>query len=306
VTTWKTYAAGIGFASIFGFSFLVTKNALDVLDPFELLFLRYTIASLALTALLIAGLVRVEFRGKPLRNLVVGCLLEPVVYFTCETLGVRESASSTAGIVLGALPPSVAVLGALMLHERLTRVQAFCLGLSASGVAIIVLSTATAGTVRGGTLTGMAFLLGALASAALFTIYSRKASRVFTPVETTFAMMWSGAVAFGGATLVRALAGAGTASSAGLAARTVSAWGGVAYLGLLSSVVAFFCVNYALSRLKASQSIVFSNLTTVVSVAAGVIFRGEPFGLVQLCGAVMIVVGVWGTNAANRPDIAQG
>jgi drug/metabolite transporter (DMT)-like permease len=306
VTTWKTYAAGIGFASIFGFSFLVTKNALDVLDPFELLFLRFTIASLALTALLIAGLVRVEFRGKPLRNLVVGCLLEPVVYFTCETLGVRESASSTAGIVLGALPPSVAVLGALMLHERLTRVQAFCLGLSALGVAVIVFSTANAGTGRGGTLTGMAFLLGALASAALFTIYSRKASRVFTPVETTFAMMWSGAVAFGGATLVRALAGAGTAKSAGLVARTASAWGGVAYLGLLSSVVAFFCVNYALSRLKASQSIVFSNLTTVVSVAAGVVFRGETFGAAQLCGAAMIVVGVWGTNAANRPDIAQG
>lgn len=300
MTTWKTYAAGIGFASIFGFSFLVTKNALAALDPFELLFLRFGLAALAMTALVALRVVRLEFRGKHARDLVLVCLLEPVVYFACETLGVRESATSTAAIVLAMLPAAVAVLGVLMLHEHLRPLQVVCLVLSVLGVVVIVWSTAVSDAASVGTPAGIAFLFGALASAAFYNIYSRKASRVFTPVETTFAMMWSGAVVFGVVALVRGMAAGTLVGDAGLLARARSAWGGVAYLGLLSSVVAFFCVNYSLSRLKASQSIVFSNLTTVVAVAAGVAFRGEVFGLAQAVGAAMIVLGVWGTNAAGQ------
>jgi drug/metabolite transporter (DMT)-like permease len=300
MTTWKTYTAGIGYATIFGFSFLVTKGALAALDPFELLFLRFAVAALAMSALAALGVVDLEFRGKQIRDLVLVCVLQPVIYFACETLGVRESATSTAGIVLGALPAAVAILGILMLNERVGKLQTFCLGLSVSGVAVIGLSAASGGTSSLGTPAGIAFLFGALASAAFYNIYSRKASRAFTPVETTFAMMWTGALVFGTVALVRGLAGGNLVGESGLLARAVPAWGGIAYLGLLSSVLAFFFVNYSLSRLRASQSVVFGNLTTVVAVTAGVVFRGEPFGLVQILGAAMIVLGVWGTNASGQ------
>ena len=307
MTTWRTYAAGIGYATIFGFSFLVTKNALAALDPFELLFLRFAVAALAMSALAALDVVELAFRGKKIRDLVLVCALQPVTYFACETLGVRESATSTAAIILGALPAAVAILGLLMLNERLGKLQTFCLGLSISGVVVIVLSAASGGTASLGTPAGIAFLFGALTSAALYNIYSRKASRAFTPVETTFAMMWSGALVFGVVALARGLTGGSLTGQAGLVARAVSAWGGIAYLGLLSSVLAFFCVNYSLSHLKASQSVVFANLTTVVAIVAGVAFRGESFGLVRVVGAAMIVIGVWGTNACReRPLSSQG
>ncbi len=297
MTNWRTYAAGVGYAAIFGFSFLVTKNALGALDPFELLFLRFAVAALAMSALAALGVFELRFTGKRIRDLVLVCLLQPVIYFACETFGVRESATSTAAIILGALPAAVAVLGLLILKERLGRLQTICLGLSVSGMAVVALSAGSGGPASLGTPAGIAFLFGALASAAFFSVYSRRASRVFTPVETTFAMIWTGALVFGAVALVRGLNGGSPAGEAGLLARAVSAWEGIAYLGLLSSVLAFFCVNYSLSRLKASQSIVFSNLTTVVAIVAGVVFRGESFGLVQVVGTAMIVLGVWGTNA---------
>ena len=300
MTTWRTYSAGIGYATIFGFSFLVTKNALAALDPFELLFLRFAVAALAVSALVALGIVGLEFRGKKARDLVLVCVLQPIVYFACETLGVRESATSTAAIILGALPAAVAILGMLMLSEHLSRLQAFCLGLSVAGVVVIVLSAARGSTSSLGTPAGIAFLFGALVSAAFYNVYSRRASRAFTPVETTFAMMWAGALVFGAVALIRGWTGGNAAGGAGLLARAASAWGGIVYLGLLSSVVAFFCVNYSLSRLKASQSVVFGNLTTVVAVIAGVVFRGESFGPVQVLGAAMIVLGVWGTNASGQ------
>jgi drug/metabolite transporter (DMT)-like permease len=67
-------------------------------------------------------------------------------------------------------------------------------------------------------------------------------------------------------------------------------------LGVLSSVGAFLLANYTLSKLPAAQTSVFANLVTVVSVIAGVFFRGESFGYFQLLGAIMIILGVFGTN----------
>jgi drug/metabolite transporter (DMT)-like permease len=80
----------------------------------------------------------------------------------------------------------------------------------------------------------------------------------------------------------------------------------VIYLGVLSSVVAFFMMNYTLSKITAAQSAVFANLTTVVSIIAGVIFRNEPFFKFQVVGAVLIIIGVWGTNYFGRPVVEKG
>jgi len=70
----------------------------------------------------------------------------------------------------------------------------------------------------------------------------------------------------------------------------------VLYLGILSSMVAFFLLNFTLSRIKASQSSVFSNLVTVISIIAGIVFLGENFFWFQIIGGIMIITGVWGTN----------
>jgi drug/metabolite transporter (DMT)-like permease len=120
----------------------------------------------------------------------------------------------------------------------------------------------------------------------------------YKPSETTFAMMASGAAFFGLMALGQGLAkGLGGGGPGLLARSTPAAWGAVAYLGILSSVLAFFLVNLSLSRLKASQASVFGTLVTLVALIAGVAFRGEKLGLLQLVGAASIISGVWAINA---------
>ncbi len=306
------YLAGIGYASIFGLSFLVTKGSLAILAPFELLFLRFALAALILGALALFRVIKLDYRGKNLGNLALACLFQPFLYFIGETFGVRDSASSTAGLVLGVLPAVGTILGALMLGEAVGLLQGLFLGLSVLGVAVIALFGGAAGGAAGSP-AGFAFLLGAVGSAALYNIFSRRSSRDFTPMETTFAMMWSGAILFG---ILALLGGAGafegsfargTGLGPDLLSRALRAGPGILYLGALSSVLAFFFINFTLSRLRVSQSIVFANLTTVISVVAGVFIRGETFGLAQLLGSALIVGGVWGTNAfaARNPKPAH-
>ncbi|MBM4236348.1 MAG: DMT family transporter [Firmicutes bacterium] len=73
-------------------------------------------------------------------------------------------------------------------------------------------------------------------------------------------------------------------------------WPSIIYLGVASSVGAFFLYNYLLSKVTASQASVFANLITVVAIAGGVIFRGETVTWYHLMGTAAILAGVWGTN----------
>jgi drug/metabolite transporter (DMT)-like permease len=294
------YMAGAGWASIFGLSFLVTKGALEVLSPLELLFLRFALATLVLGALAALKLVKLDFRGKPRRELFLICLFQPVLYFSFETYGLRETASSTAGLILGALPAAVAALSVPMLKERLSARQVVGLVASVAGVVLIVLDGRLRAGGGGGadSLRGVLLVVGALASAAFYNVFSRKASVHYGPFETTFAMMASGAAFFGLLALAASLVPSVAKSGPGLLERaTPAAWGAVAYLGLLSSVLAFFLVNLSLSRLKASQASIFGTVVTLVALVAGVAFRSEKLSLVELAGAVGIIGGVWATNA---------
>lgn len=73
----------------------------------------------------------------------------------------------------------------------------------------------------------------------------------------------------------------------------------ILYLGVLSSIVAYSLINYTLSKIQASKSSVFSNLSTIVSIAAGFIFLRESFHIYELVGSVLILIGLWGTNRYN-------
>jgi drug/metabolite transporter (DMT)-like permease len=287
------YLAGLGWSTIFGLSFLTTKGALASFSPFELLFLRFALATAALGLLAACSLVRLDFRGKPKPILGLICLVQPIIYFTCETFGLRETATSTAGLILGALPAAVAALSVPMLKERLSGRQVAGLAISVIGVVLVVLARASSSAAGSDSPKGVGLVLCALASAAFYNVLSKRASTRYSAVELTFAMMASGTVFFGVLALGQDLQGQGFIAFANA---PPTAWAAIAYLGILSSVLAFFLVNFCLARLKASQASVFGTITTLVSLAAGVILRGESLETLSACGAAAIVVGIWTTN----------
>jgi len=295
MNTRSAYLAGIAWSSIFGLSFLMTKSALEAFSPFALLFLRFSLASMALLILAAARVVNPDFRGKPRGILALVCLFQPVLYFTSETFGVRLTSTGTAGLILGALPAAVAALSVPMLRERLSSARTAGLVLSIAGVSLVAAAGGGGGADNP---LGVLLVLAALTGAAFYNVFSRRASRFYSPVEITLAMMVSGAVFFGLAALAEwFFAGP---DGTGFAEAGPAAWGAVAYLGLLSSVLAFFLVNLSLSRLKAAQASIFGALTPLIALAAGVLVRGESVGPVKAAGAAAILAGLWITNAPER------
>ena len=303
MTRMRNWAAGLAVSAIFGFSFLFTRSALDTLGAVELMFSRFLVAAVLMAALAALRVIRLDFRGKPLGVLILMSFLQPVAYFIMETQGVRLSATSTSGIVLSAIPAGAALLAVPMLGERLTPRKLASVLLAVAGVALVALAKGREARAPGGEarMAGILFLGGAVIVAVFYNVLSRKLSADFSPAEITFAMMWTGALVFGLTHAVMSLA-AGAPVLPRIGPDNLAA---VLYLGVLSSVAAFFLMNYNLARLPAASATVFLNLVTVVAIAAGVMFRGERPGALEFIAAAMILVGVTGANSGGPKRAAD-
>lgn len=287
----RAYLVAILTELIFGFSFIFTKGALDYVTPHQLLAFRFITAAFVLTILRALRIIKINLKDRPLGRVLLLALFQPVLYFIFETTGVNLTTASEAGLMIALIPVFVTLLAALFLKEIPSPLQAVSIAISVLGVGFIVLGGGRLTT--SGHALGLLALLGAVLSAALFTTMSRWLSRQFRPVELTYIMMWAGAIFFGGLALAQ-----NSLTPAQILAllQDKKVWTAVLYLGVLSSVVAFFGTNYFIAKIGAARSAVFANLATIVSVAAGIGLRGEPFHWYHLVGGVLILLGVAGTN----------
>jgi drug/metabolite transporter (DMT)-like permease len=287
------YFAGIATSIIFGMSFMFTKQALDNFGTFHLLSFRFTLASLVLSTLALFGLIKVNLKNKPVKELLLLCLFQPISYFIFETIGVKLTSSSQAGMMIALIPVVVTLMAVVFLKERPNKMQSIFVIVSVLGVLFIIVM---AGDLSAkGSFIGIAALMGAVLSGGIYNILSRKLSSHFNPVEITFVMMWVGAICFNMVAVFNSI----IQGNLGSYFSGFSSWPAVSailYLGILSSICAFFMLNFMLSKLPASSSAVFSNLTTVISIIAGVFIRHESFYWYQIAGGILIILGVWGTN----------
>lgn len=275
--------------AIFGFSFLFSKLALDVAEPFVLLAMRFSTAFVLMHLLRMTKLVPCDLKGKDLKPLILLGIYQPVIYFICESYGIRETSSSFAGIIIALIPIMGVALSGLLLKERPTTAQTLFSLLSVGGV-IVMTAVDGMGTFQW---RGFLFLLGAVLSGAMFSVHSRRIADQFTAFERTYVMFGIGTVFF----LTMAAIRNGTDWSLWTKPLTSGGfWMSILYLACVSSVGAFLLLNKALDVLDVTRSLVFANVTTVISVLAGVLLLHEQFTPIQAVGIVMVILGVYGVN----------
>jgi len=283
----------LGSYVIFGFSFLFSKLALQVAEPYVLLAIRFFTAFGLMSLLRLTGLVSCRLKGKDIRPLLVLGLLQPVLYFLCESYGIKYTSSSFSGTIVALIPIVGVLLAWPLLRERPTVVQ---FAFSVLSVAGVLLMTVT-GRVSGFAWKGFLLLLGAVFSAAFFTILSRGISDRFSSFERTYVMFLVGTVFFFAMAFFRTR---GNPALWVTPMRSGIFWLSILYLAGISSVAAFLLLNRALDGLEVSRTLVFTNITTVISVLAGVVLLKERFSALQAVGICMVILGVYGVNRAPK------
>ena len=296
-TEMKAMIATCAAYTIFGLSFLFSKMALGYTEPSILLWVRFTLTFLVLNLMIPLKMGRLNLKGKKLTPIILLGVLQPGLYYILENYGLKYTTTSFTGLVAAVSPVLTIVLGAVILRERPNLRQWICVAVSILGVLAISLMNDSSGT---NTAVGCLCLLGAYTAGSLYSIISRKNSQDFTPFEMTYVMFAVGFVIF--TALAFGQYGSETLSQAGAALSVPSFCIGVVYLGVLSSVAAFLLMNYALAHLPVALATIFGNLSTVISVLAGIIVMGDPFSPAQAVFAVMILAGVWGVNHFRKRE----
>lgn len=294
-TKTKAMIAVILGNAIFGLSFLFSKVILDMTVPSVLLAFRFTLAFIVLNLIVILGKGKIEFslKGKPLKNILLLAIFQPVVYFFAESYGIAYTSSAFAGTIIAVIPIAGIVCDILIMHVKVSKKQILCSVGSVIGVAITTLGMESTKS----SALGIMMLFVAVLAAALFYVFSQKAGEHYNALERTYVMFAIGSVTYVIAALVQC---AGHYDTMILPVITSGQfWGGMIYLSVFSSVAAFMALNFGSSYIPISQASIFANLTTVISIVAGVVVLHESFSVQQVIGAVIILVSVYIASVAK-------
>ncbi len=295
ITQEKSQILGMGAAFlanfIFGFSFMFSKISLGFTKPVVVSASRFTIAFLVMNLLAVTKIIKVDYKGKKLGKLLLMSIAQPFLYFVFELYGIAFTSSALSGLIIALVPVVVMIISALFLSEKPTTFQSICTLVSLLGVGAVSMISNNGEQNR---VLGVIMLFGAVVSAAVFNVLSRSEAKNFSPFERTYFMFFVGAIGFNllgivamGKDYVPSVIGA------------FSHWEfvlSICYLAIISSVLAFILYNYATSHISVIKSSSFSNITTVVSVLAGLLILDEKFSIYQILLCIPIVLGVWGVN----------
>ncbi|MBB6732089.1 DMT family transporter [Cohnella zeiphila] len=291
------YFCAVMNAMIMGFSFLFTKIALDFAGPMDTLTFRFAASFAAMSIPVLLGRVRLNYRGKKLYKVLLLAILYPLVFFTLQSYGLQHATSSEGGILFAFTPVLTMLLAFLFLKETTALLQKLSICLSVSGVLFIFIMKG--GGIDWSNMTGIVLLFLSCLAVAGYNVLARRLLKSFSPAEITYVMLGIAFLSF----LAMSLAGhtaTGTLDQlfSPLASGTFIV--SILYLGILSTLITALSSNYALSRIEASKMSVFSNLSTIVSIAAGALLLGEEVSIYHIIGSALIIAGVMGTNLLGK------
>lgn len=267
-------------AFIWGLSFLSIKTAVAVIPPITLGLARFVMADIVLLAIFAIMRKRPRLARKDLPLMAGAGLVGVTLYFLGENNGVLLLSASEASIIVGTIPVITMLAERLFTKARLSAWQYAGAGLSALGVALIVVESLRLSPAPLGYLyMGLAAL-----SWVAYAFMTRPLLGKYDTLEVTFWQSVFGAAGFVPFAL---------AERTDWAAVTPVVALNVLYLGVFCSAVGYLFYVASLKALGAGVSSVFINLIPVVSVVASFLLLGERLSPIQLGGGAVAVAGVY-------------
>lgn len=288
------YTTSIFKSLIYAFALLVIKNLLDNISLFDLLSQRFLLSAITMIFLRRIGVIKVNLKGKNITVLIFVSMLQPIIYFIFESLGIKYTTTVMAGMIFSLIPLVVLAAERIILKEKSNGKQWFYISVVIIGAMICTIMSTTSKSGKTQWI-GIIFIVVALISDGLYFIFSRKASRSFTSSEITYVMAIMGAAVFNAINILIHLHN-NTISRYFEPLYTLENLIAFAYLGIVCSIVAIGLQNYILSKIQASIVSSLAGFYTIFAIIIGVVFNGESLKFYHVIGALLIILGGIGVN----------
>lgn len=270
--------AGIAaLALIWGTNFILVAEALQGLNPAQIVFVRLGLAAGSLWLLVWIGKGSVPRSARSWWMLAGMGLIGQMLPWLLFGLGQREVTSSVAGFYTGLTPLLTIPAAWLLLRERPTRTETVVAMIGVVGLAVVLAPGGDAAA----SMRGQLLCLAGATCYALAFCYAARLIRELAGSKLVLAAVQALA-----GWLVMAPAGAG-----GLLAPVRATWLIVLCLALLGvGTAAALVLNYWLvARIGPVRSSFAFYLVPVVAIVAGVAVRGERLGVHQVVGTAIVV-----------------
>lgn len=284
--------SALGVVVIWGLNFVAMKVSLRDFTPFQLGAARYVLAAFPLVLL-------IKRPQLPVRWLIYYGLAQGVGQFGLLFVALQSGMTAAlASVVMQTQVFFTALLGVVLLNERISRPLRTGLTLAAMGLGCFALHFVAGG---GGATTamGLALNLGAAAMWASSNIIARKAQQAHPGFDALQFVVWSSLVPILPFIALSLLFDPPEVRWAWLHA-SAGAWAGVAYLAWLATLLAYAMWTGLFQRHPANRVAPFSLGVPLVGLAAGMGLLGERIGTWQWVGIGFVVVALLAVMFGGR------
>lgn len=290
----KAYLAAIVFSIVVGFSFLGIKTCVPIASTLQILVWRYNWAALVMGALIILKIAKLDLKGKPKKNLVLTAGFY-IGFMILQTIGLVFSTTVESGIIFSIIPILSRIIAGFVLGEKSTCLQNIFVMISISAlILMIILGASEVHT----SVVGIIILLLSSLSMAISNVYMRYVRSFYRPVEITTYICFMGFIAFNLAFLA-----SGEISTYFEPLRHREFIVATFYLATACIVLSAQLMSFMLRHMPAVNATIFGNLSTAISIVAGVVFLGETLKYYHVLCSILIIIGVLGVSMSQKMQV---
>ncbi len=289
----KSLALGLGFALMWSSAFTSARVVVSYAPPLTALTVRFLASGIIAVGIALALRQTARLTRGQWRGVVIFGLCQNAVYLGLNFVAMQWIGASVASIIASTMPLLVALIGWVMLRDRLSPVAAAGLVAGFAGVAIIM-----GGRMAGG-LDLLAVALCGIAALALAT--------------ATLAVR--GAAAGGNLMMIvglQMLVGAAALAGPALAFETWEVtWNwplvvAFSYTVLVPGVLATLVWFVLVGRIGAVRAATFHFLNPVFGVVIAAVLLGEALGPMDALGVAVVAGGILAVQTARKPKAKIG
>ena len=263
---------------LWGMDYVFAKNVLSVMEPMNLLFLKYAVGLCFMLVMKLALDRKSKAGGKDILFFLLCSITGVILYFFCDYTAIQYIPISLATVILAFVPVVSIIIERIVFKRRLTVKLALGVCFSFVGVAIVI--GADFGALFQGRAIGYLFAFGAVLSWNAYNFIGAALSKKHTSITMGFNQLLY--------TLLLLLPHY-IYTHPPAEAFTPGMVGSLLYLGLGSAGIGYLILPRGLRMLGPTVTGLFSNFLPITSTIFGWIFLGQMITPLQMLGGAIVI-----------------
>lgn len=286
----RAYLALILVSLIWGIASPMIKYTLNFITPYSFLFWRFLFTSLIFLPIFLYFLKKQPIKSKDIPWLIFLGFLSTPLNLILLFIGYEKTTSMDGVLISATAPIFITLGGALFLKEQVTKIEKIGLTIAVIGSLIAVSQPIFEGNLFKGNLVGNLIIFLSVIAWVAYVLLAKKKALKYSPVLLAATGFFTGLVA------IFPLA----FHENSLQVFSFNALGGILYMTLFSSVIAYTLYAYGLSLIEASEATLFAYLQPVFAAPVALLWLGEKVTFPFIAGAVIISLGVFISEYKQR------